>query len=144
MERRFNLTGVRFSPVPNPKSVTYYSNESGRYEVYVQAFPEPRGAVRVSTGGGRWPEGGPDGRELFYVSADNKLMSVSFRSGAALEPSVPRELFALPSGDNQFSPYDVTSDGQRFLVRTPAEQANRSLTVIINWTDLLKRGAEAP
>jgi hypothetical protein len=53
-------------------------------------------------------------------------------------------LFALPNGDNQFSPYDVTSDGERFLVRTAAEQANRSLTVIINWPDLLKRGAEAP
>ena len=144
LERRFNLTGVRFSPVPNPKWVAYYSNESGRFEVYLQAFPEPHGAVRVSTGGGRWPEWGPDGRELFYVSADNKLMSASFRPGGALDPSAPRELFALPNGDNQFSPYDVTSDGQRFLVRTPAEQANRSLTVIINWPDLLKRGAEAP
>jgi eukaryotic-like serine/threonine-protein kinase len=144
MERRFNLTDVRLSPMQNPQWVAYYSNESGRYEVYIQAFPEPRGAVRVSTGGGRWPEWGPDGRELFYVSADNKLMSVSFRRGAALEPSVPHELFTLPTGDNQFSPYDVTSDGQRFLVRTPAERSNRSLTVIIDWPELLKRGAEAP
>jgi len=144
MERQGNLTGVRFSPMSNPQWIAYYSNESGRYEVYVQAFPKPQSAVRISTAGGRWPEWGPDGRELFYVSADNKLMSVSFKLAAALEPSAPSELFALPGGESAFSPYEVTPDGQRFLVRTPAEQASRSLKVIINWTDLLKRGTEAP
>jgi hypothetical protein len=71
-------------------------------------------------------------------------MSVSFKPAAALEPSAPRELFALPGGDSAFYPYEVTPDGQRFLVRTPAEQSSRSLKVIINWTDLLKRGTEAP
>jgi Tol biopolymer transport system component len=144
MERQGNLTGVRLSPTPNPQWIAYYSNESGRYEVYVQAFRKPQRAVRISTGGGRWPVWGSGGRELFYVSADNKLMSVNFKPGAALEPSAPRELFALPNGDSGFTPYDVTSDGQRFLVRTRGEQASRSLTVIVNWTEMLKRGSEGP
>ena len=93
----FNETRGRFSPEPSPRWVAYQSDESGRYEVYIQAFPEPRDKFQISTGGGTYPQWGPGGRELFYVSPDLKLMAVSLKLGAdSVEPSTPRELFLLP------------------------------------------------
>jgi hypothetical protein len=123
--------------------VAYQSDESGRNEVYIQAFPEPRGKFPISTGGGRFPQWGPGGRELLYVSPDLKLMAVNLKLGAdSVEPSTPRELFALPIVENSFSPYEVASDGQHFLVRaTPQQQAGQPLTLIVNWPALLKKGA---
>jgi Tol biopolymer transport system component len=133
-----NLSAVRFAPGPNPRWVVYSSNESGRSEVYLQSFPTLRNAIRVSTDGGRWPAWGADGRELIYVSLDFKLMTVTVTPGDVPVLSLPRELFALSSTDNGLAPYDVSPDGQRFLVRAPAEQSDRALTVLINWTRLLE------
>ena len=131
----------RFSPEPSPRWVAYQSDESGRYEVYIDAFPEPRGKKQISTAGGMYPQWGAGGRELFYVSADYKLMAVSLMLREdAVEPSVPRELFPLPVSMIA-SPYEATRDGQRFLVLTSPEQASQLLTVIVNWPALLKRGA---
>jgi eukaryotic-like serine/threonine-protein kinase len=141
----FNEGWGRFSPEPSPRWVAYQSDESGRPEVYIQAFPEPRGKFQISTGGGQFPEWGPGGRELFYVSLDFKLMAVSLKLGAdSVEPSAPRELFSLPAVDSGWSPYDTAADGQRFLVRAvPQQQASQPLTVIVNWPALLKKGAAA-
>jgi tRNA A-37 threonylcarbamoyl transferase component Bud32 len=131
----------RFSPEASPHWVAYQSDESGRSEIYVQAFPEPRGGTRISTGGGQFPQWGVDARELFYVAPDNKLMAVSLKLGAdSVQPSAPRELFDLPTADTGFSPYEVAPDGQRFLVRATPQQASRPLTVIVNWPALLKKG----
>jgi len=124
--------------------VAYQSDESGRYEVYVNSFPEARSKTRISTAGGTYPQWGPDGRELFYMSPENKLMAVSIKLGAdSVEASAPRELFTLPALDNGLdAPYDVAPDGQRFLVRaTPQQQAAQPLTVIVNWPALLNKGA---
>jgi eukaryotic-like serine/threonine-protein kinase len=141
----FSESWGRFSPEPSPRWVAYQSDESGRSEVYIQAFPQPRGKFQISTGGGQFPEWGPGGRELFYVSSDFKLMAVSLKLGAdSVEPSGARELFPLPAVDSGWSPYDTTPDGQRFLVRaTPQQQASQPLTVIVNWPALLKQGAAA-
>jgi eukaryotic-like serine/threonine-protein kinase len=132
----------RFSPEPSPHWIAYASNESGRPEIYVQSFPEPHGKFQISTGGGNYPEWGPGGRELFYVSADNKLMAVSLKLGEnSVEPSTPRTLFALPAVDpRNINPYDVIADGQRFLVRVTQPPV---LNLIVNWPALLKRGATA-
>jgi Tol biopolymer transport system component len=133
----------RFSPEASPKWVAYQSNESGRFEIYIDSFPEPRNKIRISTEGGQYPQWEPDGRELFYVSPDYKLMLVSLKLAAeSVEPSTPRELFPLPAIDDGFSsPYDVAPDGQRFLVRaTPQQQTQQALTVIVNWPALLKKG----
>jgi Tol biopolymer transport system component/predicted Ser/Thr protein kinase len=130
----------RFSPEISPRWVAYQSDESGQNEIYVQAFPEPHGAIRISTGGGQYPQWSPEGRELFYVSPDNKLMAVSLKLGAgSVQPSVPRELFPLPSVDVGWSPYDTAPDGQRFLVRATPKQAAEPLTVIVNWPALLRK-----
>jgi hypothetical protein len=141
----FNERWGRFSPEASPRWVAYESDETGRWEVYIQAFPEPRGATRISTSGGQYPQWSAGARELFYVSLDNKLMAVSLKMEAdTVEPSTPRELFPLPPVDTGWSPYDATPDGQRFLVRTTPGQAAQPLTVIVNWPALLKKEAPAP
>jgi len=127
-------TAGRFSPVPNPRWVAYQSNESGHAEVYVDSFPERRGAHRISASGGTDPQWGPGGRELFYRSADGKVMALSLKPEAdSLDPSAPRELFALPPQ----STFEVAPDGQHFLVTVPDTTAP-ALNVIVNWPSLLK------
>ena len=145
LKTRFNELQARFSPEPSPRWVAYVSDESGRPEVYVDAFPEPRGKRRISTSGGAYPKWGADGRELFYVSPENKLMAVSLKQGSdTLEPSAPRELFPLPMRSTNAGPtYEPGRDGQRFLVLTSPEAAQQSLNVIVNWPDLLKKGGIA-
>ena len=96
-----NESEGRFSPEPNPRWVAYQSDESGRDEVYVQSFPEPRGPHRISTNGGKAPQWGPGGRELFYQSLDGKVMAVSLKLGAdSVEaPSFRFTAITLPSSD---------------------------------------------
>ncbi len=133
----FRESEAQFLPEADPRWVAYQSDESGQYEVYVQTFPDPHSKVQISTGGGRFPRWGPGGHEIFYVSPDDKLMAVSVRVGTdSVEPSAPRELFPLPTPAVNFIPYDISSDGQRFLVEAPPAQA---LTVVINWPVLLNK-----
>jgi hypothetical protein len=144
LRTKFNEWNARFSPEPSPRWVAYQSDETGRYEVYIQGFPEPRAKVPISTGGGQYPEWGASGHELFYVAPDNKLMVADLTITAdAVRPSAPRALFTLPIIDNGWSPYD-TIDGQRFLVRAVPQQASPPLTVIVNWPALLKKGTAGP
>lgn len=145
LRTQFNERLGRFSPDLEPRWVAYQSDESGRTEIYVDAFPEARNKVRISTGGGQFPEWSPDGRELFYLSPGLKLMQVSLKRGPdSIEPSAPRELFVLPTANDGYCPYEIAPDGQRFLVRaTPEKQAGRPLTLIVNWPALMKKGAVA-
>jgi eukaryotic-like serine/threonine-protein kinase len=145
LHTQFNERHGRFSPEPQPHWVAYTSDESGRPEVYVDAFPEARNKVLISTAGGEFPEWSPVGRELFYLSPGLKLMQVSLKLGTdSIEPSSPRELFALPIANDGYSSYEVAPDGQRFLVRaTPEKQAGQPLTLIVNWPALMKKGAAA-
>ena len=141
----FNERFGRFSPGPTPRWVAYQSDESGRYEVYIDAFPEPRGKIRLSTAGGTFPQWRADGRELFYISPDYKLMAVSLKeAGNSIEPAAPHELFAISAPGTYMSPYEVTRDGQRFLVLSAQEEVSQSLTMIVNWPKLLKKGAGGP
>jgi hypothetical protein len=119
--------GARFSP--DAHFVAYQSNETGQNEVYVQPFPGPGAKVQISVGGGhdaRWPH---DGRELFYVAPDNRLMAVSVAlAGSRFVPAAPRGLFALPKG----SEYEPSHDGQRFLVNEKVSGAS-PITIVLNW-----------
>ncbi|HLL75094.1 MAG TPA: protein kinase [Pyrinomonadaceae bacterium] len=136
----FQEASGRFSP--DGRWIAYTSNESGRFEVYVQSFPASGGKWQVSNGGGGSPRWRRDGRELFYLSADGKLMAVEVDgSSDKFEAGVPAPLFeprvGAISGD---SPYDVAADGRRFLVKVPAEEtAPAPVTVVLNWTADLKR-----
>jgi Tol biopolymer transport system component/predicted Ser/Thr protein kinase len=140
LQTPFNEWWGRFSPESPPRWVAYQSDITGKAEVYIQAFPEPHEKVQVSTGGGQYPQWGAGGRELFYVSPDNKLMVVSLKIGAdSVEPSAPRALFTLPVTEIGWISYDAAPDGQRFLVRATPGQAGQPLTVIVNWPALLKK-----
>jgi hypothetical protein len=143
LRTKFNEANARFSPEPSPRWVAYQSDETGRYEIYIQGFPEPRAKFPISTAWGQYPEWGAGGRELFYVAPDNKLMAADITITAdSVHPSVPRALFTLPIIDNGWSPYD-TIDGHRFLVRSVPQQASPPLTLIVNWPALLKKGRRA-
>jgi hypothetical protein len=132
-----NESFARFSPEPNPHWVAYQSDENGRNEIYVQSFPEPRGAHRISDNGGTRPQWGPGGRELFYQSLDNKVMVVNVRIGPdTVDASTPRALFTVPA-DTFF---EAAPDGQRFLVTMP-DPIPHPLNVIVNWPSLLKQSA---
>jgi Tol biopolymer transport system component len=142
LRTRFNESQARFSPEPSPRWVAYTSDESGRNEVYIDAFPEPRARVRISTAGGHQPQWGTGGRELFYVSPENKLMAVSLKLGAdKVEPLAPRELFPLHLRSSAGPTYEPSRDGQRILVVTSPEVAPQPLTIIVNWPALLKEAA---
>jgi len=120
---------------PDGKWIAYNSDESGRYEVYVQSFPGGGGKRQVSTGGGIGPRWRGDGKELFYHAADGKLMAVPVKGGVSFEVSMPAPLFEFRAGGNIVTPYyDVTRDGQRFLLSTIVEsEPNAPLTVVVNW-----------
>jgi len=138
----FNQSNGQFSP--DTRWVAFESDESGRHEVYIDTFPQPRGKVRISTGGGVLPQWGAGGRELFYVSPDSMLMSVSLKPvTGSLYPSAPHALFPLLVIDTEVSPYDASPDGQRFLVLEAAEHAAQPLTVIVNWPALLDRATNS-
>jgi hypothetical protein len=133
-----NESDGRFAPAANPRWVAYMSDESGHFEIYIDSFPDRRKKTRVSIDGGRFPQWRGDGRELFFLSADYKLMAVNVRLTAdSVSTSPPRQLFALPVAENMFSPYEAAPDGQRFLVRVAVQQS-QPLTLIVNWPALLK------
>jgi len=133
----------RFSP--DGKWVAYDSNESGRYEIYVRAFspgqPGTGGKWPVSTGGGQDPRWRRDGKELFYLAPDRKLMAVEVKTGSGFEAGIPRPLFQTPVFTAAYAGrYAVTADGQRFLINSEAEgAAGEPATVILNWPATLKK-----
>jgi Tol biopolymer transport system component/tRNA A-37 threonylcarbamoyl transferase component Bud32 len=120
---KFNEYAAALSP--DNVYVAYVSEESGRAEVYVEHFPTHAGRRQISTAGGGLPLWRGDGRELFYIDPSGELMSVDMTSEAA----TPKALFHLPG----FA-YDVTRDGQRFIVDQPVDDTTRTpLTFISNW-----------
>ena len=149
----FNERQARFSP--DGRWVAYSSNESGRAEVYVQSFPQPGSKWQISTDGGSQPRWRADGKELFYLSptADDQFIAVDILtkpSDTVFKAGVPKKLFvsnvitgAAPGGaPNQRNSYDVTKDGQRFLLNAIGDVAptgRSSITVVLNWAAGLKR-----
>jgi eukaryotic-like serine/threonine-protein kinase len=133
----------RFSP--DGRWIAYSSNESGRREVYLQPFPGPGGKLQVSTRAGRDPRWRRDGRELFYIAGDDKLMSVDVTPGAVLQLSTPKALFDAPRPDDSIlgvfgGNYAVAPDGQSFLIRRQVQApVLPATTVILNWTADLKQ-----
>ncbi len=119
--------------------VAYQSEESGRSEIYVAAFPTFTEKRQVSKGGGSQAKWRKDGKELFYVTVDGKAMSIDVRRSAKLETSAPKLLFQVPFRlEEQEIEYAVTGDGQRFIFGEPVE-ASKWLNVVLNWTAGLKR-----
>ena len=137
----FNEGAARFSP--DGRWLAYISDESGRFEVYVQSYPGPGGKWQISTEGGTEPVWTRNGRELFYRSGD-KMMAVDVATQPGFAAGKPRMLFEGPYEPAQIpvANYDVSPDGQRFLMLKPVEQAQAAPTqinVVLNWFEELKR-----
>lgn len=130
---------------PDGRWIAYTSDESGKTEIYVQGFPATSGGKwQVSTAGGDQPQWRKDGKELFYVAPDQTLVSVEVRSSqSGFSSGTPKTLFhaTIHSGiTTTRNDYLVTADGQRFLINTPLEDTARlPITVVLNWTNLLKQ-----
>ncbi len=129
---------------PDGKWVAYASNESGKWEVYVTSFPAAQGKWQVSSGGGEQPRWRGDGKELFYLSSDGKVMSVPVTEGANFDVGAPVPLFQAnprePVGTSEQLFYDVSRDGQRFLINTEVKQTEvEPMTVVLNWAARLKK-----
>jgi Tol biopolymer transport system component len=137
----FSESVPKFSP--DGRWLAYISNESGRYEIYVQAYPGPGGKWQISTEGGTEPVWNPNGRELFYRSG-NKMIAVDIATQPSFAAGKPKVLF-----EGQYEPtvftntnYDVSPDGKRFLMLKSTEQAQAApsqINVVLNWFEELKR-----
>jgi Tol biopolymer transport system component len=123
---------------PDGHWIAYTSDEPGRKNVYVRKFdgrPADSALGRVSIAGGSHPQWRRDGREIFFLSPDGKLMSVEVKGSSALDFGPPRTIFqtAVRMAD-VFVPYGVSRDGRRFLVNTPLQESEATtLKVILNW-----------
>ena len=141
LQTRFDESAARFSP--DGRWLAYLSNESGRYEIYVQPYPGPGGKWQISTEGGSEPVWNPNGRELFYRSG-GKMMAVDIATQPGFAGGKPRILF-----EGQYEPtpattpnYDVSPDGKRFLMLKPSETqetAPTHINVVLNWFEELKQ-----
>jgi hypothetical protein len=136
------LRNGQFSP--DGKWVAYNSNETGKWEVYVTSFPEAHGKWQISVGGGEQPRWRGDGKELFYLSSDGHVMATPVSTGASFNAGAPVALFQAnprqPVSYLDIFAYDVTRDGQKFLINTDVKPTERiPMTVVLNWTAELKK-----
>jgi Tol biopolymer transport system component len=140
----------QFSPGPEAgRWVAYASDESGTWQIYVQPFPAApsggSGKFQVSTGGGVQPRWRGDGKELFYLAPDGKLMAVEVKTSPRFEAGIPKALFTVPAGfvvSSLSFRYAVARDGKRFLINILALSEGPDtapVTVIMNWTAGLKK-----
>src|SRR5688572_1070762 len=138
LQTQFNETHGRVSP--DNRWLAYVSNESGRNEVYVQSFPPSGGKWQVSTTGGAQPHWRADGKELFYMTPDRKLMAVDVNSQQSFGVSAPNLLFQTTVARYEApNRYAVSRDGQRFLINSAVEEVRHTMTVVLNWTAEIKR-----
>jgi Tol biopolymer transport system component/predicted Ser/Thr protein kinase len=131
---------------PDRRWIAYCSDESGQYEVYVRPFPSSEGRWQVSAAGGYEPRWRKDGKEIFYIAADRKLMAVPVQgAGSTFQVGAATALFEAPvrgflQGWENSNRYDVAPDGQRFLINVPAEGvASAPMVTVLNWTPGLKK-----
>jgi Tol biopolymer transport system component len=146
LQRDFNNVEGQFSP--GGRFVAYVSDESGRDEIYVRTFSAEAAATLdaggkwlVSTGGGVEPRWSRDGKELYYLAPEGKVMNVEIATSPEFRAGVPRALFQTPPSaiSTSESSWDLTPDGKRFLFAVPTEQGAAPFTVVLNWQAALKR-----
>jgi serine/threonine protein kinase len=140
LRTRFNEVQGQVSP--DGRWLAFASNESGTLEIYVQPFPASGARWQISTNGGAQPAWRSDGKELFYMSGDKKLVAVEVKAGSSFEPGVRKVLFQTRVSGlvNARNHYTVTKDGQRFLINTLVQDAaSQPYNVMLNWTRTLPR-----
>ena len=134
---------------PDGRWMLYASSPAGRHEVFVQSLPAEVGGApnavakfQISTAGGSQPVWRADGKEIFYVALDGKMTAVPIEFGENFfRPGTPKPLFQTSlAAAPALRDYDVTPDGQRFLLNQPvAEPGGPPITVIVNWPKLLQQ-----
>jgi serine/threonine-protein kinase len=131
---------------PDGRWMAYESNVSGRFEIYVERYPELGSRQQISTAGGRRPLWSRNGRELFFSSLDNRqMLAVAVQSGTTLVAGRPQMLFEfamlVPGGGNR--PYDIAPDGRFLIIRSGQADVGvapaPNLIVVQNWHEELKR-----
>jgi Tol biopolymer transport system component len=142
LQHSYEELSAHFSPtdgVEAPRWLAYTSHETGRYEVYVRDFPDGLHKWQVSSQGGVQPHWRRDGRELFYLTLDGTLMSVTLNPGPTFELETSEPLFMaglrfLPRYSIWMNQYAVSSDGQRFLLNCGLPEATQgAITAVIPW-----------
>ncbi len=130
----FNTIRPKFSP--DGRWVAYGSQESGRAEIYITSFPKAEGKWQASTAGGQWHRWRRDGRELYYIAPDNYLMALEVDGhGESIQLETARRLFPLRAATGRNFVYDVSPDGQRFVVNTTPDQVDTApTTIVLDWT----------
>jgi dipeptidyl aminopeptidase/acylaminoacyl peptidase len=119
---------------PDAKWIAYQSNESGRFEIYVRAFPEGEDKWMISNHGGKMPLWSWDGKEIFYISTDGKMMTVAVTTRPAFDASSPVALFDASVAEHPTRQYTVSSDGSRFLLNQLTRNTLfEPMTLIQNW-----------
>ena len=138
LQGEFNESQSQFSP--DVKWIAYVSDESGTPQIYVQSFPTLNGKLQISTDGGMQPRWRRDGRELFYLAPNRKLMAVTIKAAAPFQAETPRPLFETRlDGTALRHTYAVSADGNRFLLNVAPESGAPPLTIVVNWPALLKK-----
>ena len=132
---------------PDGQWIAYHSDVSGRMEIYTDRFPGLGDRQQISLDGGRVPLWSPDGRELFYLSPNGRqVLTVPISIGPTLSVGSPTVLFdgpfLVPGGITR--PYDLTPDGQRFVMVKTGDEENLEITVVLNWFEELKRLVPTP
>ncbi len=139
----FDERNGQFSP--DGRWVAYQTNESGRFEIVVQPFPESSGKWQLSTSGGIEPRWRADGKELYYVAPGGKLMAVPvMASGSTFAAGTLAPLFATRmagAGTSNFSKaqYAVSRDGRFLINQVPEESSSLPITLILNWNQEQKK-----
>ena len=129
---------------PDGRWVLYAANDSGQFEIYVQAFPgaeaSPKGRWRISNGGAYDVKWRGDGKEVYYQTLNGKVMAATIQAGPqGLRAETPRELFAPNFVAASLHNFDVTGDGQRFLLMLNVGQNSNRLTIVSNWQAALRK-----
>ena len=123
---------------PDGRWLAYLSDRPGRFELYIQRFPDPGPATQVSVGGAQEPRWSRDSRELFYVPpSGDRLMVVTIAPSARLTVGQPRVVYegAYKGSTTGNTPYDISRDGTRFLRSQPTQPGGpvTRLEVLLNW-----------
>jgi Tol biopolymer transport system component len=143
----FSNVQAQFSP--DGRLFAYTTNESGSFQIVVQTFPDlSLGKWPITRDGGTEPIWKHDGRELYYLAPDGRIMAVQIKPGPKFEAGQPSPLFQSPLRQQQPAPfqrrYAVSSDGQRFLIASSSSQPSTGsndipITAVLNWTSILKK-----
>ncbi len=142
LQAKWTVRNAQFSP--DGRWMAYASNETGSMQIYVSPFLSGNGKWQVSSAGGQEPRWRQDGKELFYVSPEGKMMAVAVTTGVSFKADSPIALFQThrrqPVSSQDVFSYDVSGDGQRFLIITKMDEANAApLAITLNWASEMEK-----